>query len=97
MLAAIKLDERLRQQRMYEEEGTHMRSFFRELIDENGPDSDPYWGRPDALHEPALPEPGAEDEYDDWEWEDEEDEADEPEPDGSERDPESEESTGDEQ
>ena len=55
MLAAIKLEERLRRQRVWDEEGTHMRSFIRELIEGNGPQGRPYYERPDVLHDPHLP------------------------------------------
>ncbi|UCG33124.1 MAG: type II and III secretion system protein, partial [Phycisphaerales bacterium] len=55
MLAAIKLEERIRQQRVWDDEGTHMRVFLRELVEGNGPDGHPYFGRPDVLHDPNLP------------------------------------------
>jgi type IV pilus assembly protein PilQ len=55
MLPAIKLEERIRQQRMWDEEGTRMRDFVRKLIEGSGPDGPPYFDRPDVLHNPNLP------------------------------------------
>ena len=66
MLAAIKLEERIRQQRVWDEEGTRMRDFVRELIEGSGPDGHAYFGRPDVLHDPNLPgAPPAEESDDD--------------------------------
>lgn len=48
-LAAIRLEEKIRERRMWEEEGSRMRTFVRELIDRNGPDGEPYYERPDVL------------------------------------------------
>jgi type IV pilus assembly protein PilQ len=56
MLPAVKLEERIRQQRVWDDEGTHSRTFVRELIENSGPDGRSFYGRPDVLHNPNLPD-----------------------------------------
>ena len=55
MLEAIKLVERIRQRRTWEEEGTRMHTFVREMIEWRGTDGQPFYGRPDVMHNTGLP------------------------------------------
>ncbi len=59
MMNAVKLEERIRRRRIWDEEGSRMRTFINGLIDETGAEPDVLFGRPDVLHNPNLPDPDA--------------------------------------